>query len=91
MPCDKSALLDFLDVLNGNLTKKATLVAPGGTTRASPKSSRQRHPGHVVFHMAGTNDQFIERVRFPFSTGKNKVINPNPKRKQERIIHTVHI
>ena len=31
MPCDKSALLDFLEVLNGDLTKKVTLVAAGGT------------------------------------------------------------
>jgi hypothetical protein len=31
MPCDKSALLDFLEVLNDDLTKKVTLVAAGGT------------------------------------------------------------
>jgi len=31
MPCDKSALLDFLEVLNGDLTRKITLVAAGGT------------------------------------------------------------
>jgi hypothetical protein len=31
MPCDKSALLEFLEVLNGDLTKKVTLVAVGGT------------------------------------------------------------
>jgi hypothetical protein len=31
MPCDKSALFDFLDVLNEDLTKKITLVAAGGT------------------------------------------------------------
>ena len=31
MPCDKKALLDFLEVLNGDLTKKVTLVAVGGT------------------------------------------------------------
>jgi hypothetical protein len=34
MPCDKSALLDFLEVLNGDLTKKVTLVAAGGSARA---------------------------------------------------------
>jgi hypothetical protein len=31
MPCDKTALLEFLEVLNGDLTKKITLVAAGGT------------------------------------------------------------
>jgi hypothetical protein len=31
MPCDKSALLEFLEVFNGDLTKKVTLVATGGT------------------------------------------------------------
>ena len=31
MPCDKSALFDFLDVLNEDLTKKIILVAVGGT------------------------------------------------------------
>jgi len=31
MPCDKSALFDFLSVLNEDLTKKITLVAAGGT------------------------------------------------------------
>lgn len=31
MPCDKSALLEFLEVFNGDLTKKVTLVAAGGT------------------------------------------------------------
>ena len=31
MPCDKNALLEFLEVLNGDLTKKVTLVAAGGT------------------------------------------------------------
>jgi ABC-type phosphate transport system auxiliary subunit len=31
MPCDKSLLLEFLEVLNGDLTKKVTLVAVGGT------------------------------------------------------------
>jgi hypothetical protein len=31
MPCDKSALLEFLDVINEDLTKKITLVAAGGT------------------------------------------------------------
>ena len=31
MPCDKSALLDFLEVLNEDLTRKITLVAAGGT------------------------------------------------------------
>ena len=31
MPCDKSALLEFLEALNGDLTKKVTLVAAGGT------------------------------------------------------------
>jgi hypothetical protein len=31
MPCDKSALLDFLEVLNEDLTRKITLVAVGGT------------------------------------------------------------
>jgi hypothetical protein len=31
MPCDKSALFDFLEVLNEDLTKKITLVAAGGT------------------------------------------------------------
>jgi ABC-type phosphate transport system auxiliary subunit len=31
MPCDKSALLDFLEVLNDDLTRKITLVAAGGT------------------------------------------------------------
>ena len=29
--CDKSALLEFLEVLNSDLTKKITLVAVGGT------------------------------------------------------------
>lgn len=31
MPCDRSALLEFLEVFNGDLTKKVTLVATGGT------------------------------------------------------------
>ncbi len=31
MPCDKSALFDFLSVLNEGLSKKITLVAAGGT------------------------------------------------------------
>jgi hypothetical protein len=31
MPCDKSALFDFLSILNEDLTKKITLVAAGGT------------------------------------------------------------
>jgi len=31
MPCDKSALFDFLEVLNKDLPKKITLVAAGGT------------------------------------------------------------
>jgi ABC-type phosphate transport system auxiliary subunit len=31
MPCDKSALLEFLEVLNEDLTRKITLVAAGGT------------------------------------------------------------
>ena len=31
MPCDKTALLDFLSVLDEDLTKKITLVAAGGT------------------------------------------------------------
>src|SRR5271157_160452 len=31
MPCDKSALLEFLEVFNGDLTRKVTLVAAGGT------------------------------------------------------------
>ena len=31
MPCDKSALLEFLEVLNDDLTRKITLVAAGGT------------------------------------------------------------
>ncbi len=31
MPCNKSALFDFLNVLNEDLTKKITLVAAGGT------------------------------------------------------------
>jgi len=31
MPCDKTALLDFLEVLNEDLTRKITLVAAGGT------------------------------------------------------------
>ena len=31
MPCDKSALFDFLSVLNEDLAKKITLVAAGGT------------------------------------------------------------
>ncbi len=31
MPCDKTALFEFLEVLNGDLTKKITLVAAGGT------------------------------------------------------------
>jgi hypothetical protein len=31
MQCDKSALLEFLEVFNGDLTKKVTLVAAGGT------------------------------------------------------------
>jgi hypothetical protein len=31
MPCDKSALFDFLSVLNEDLKKKITLVAAGGT------------------------------------------------------------
>jgi hypothetical protein len=31
MPCDKSTLLEFLEVLNEELTKKVTLVAVGGT------------------------------------------------------------
>jgi hypothetical protein len=31
MPCDKSALFDFLSVLDEDLTKKITLVAAGGT------------------------------------------------------------
>ncbi len=31
MPCDKSALFDFLSVLNEDLTKNITLVAAGGT------------------------------------------------------------
>ena len=31
MPCDKSALFDFLSVLSEDLTKKITLVAAGGT------------------------------------------------------------
>jgi hypothetical protein len=31
MPCDKSALLEFLEAINDDLTKKITLVAAGGT------------------------------------------------------------
>ena len=31
MPCDKKALLEFLEVLDNDLTKKITLVAVGGT------------------------------------------------------------
>jgi hypothetical protein len=31
MPCDKSRLFDFIEVLNEDLTKKITLVAAGGT------------------------------------------------------------
>jgi len=31
MPCDKSALFDFLSELNENLPKKIILVAAGGT------------------------------------------------------------
>jgi hypothetical protein len=31
MPCDKKLLLEFLEVLNEDLTKKITLVAAGGT------------------------------------------------------------
>jgi hypothetical protein len=31
MPCNKSALIDLLEVLNEDLTKKITLVAVGGT------------------------------------------------------------
>ncbi len=31
MPCDKTALFDFLSVLDEDLTKKITLVAVGGT------------------------------------------------------------
>jgi hypothetical protein len=31
MPCDKSALLEFLEVFDGDLTRKVTLVAVGGT------------------------------------------------------------
>ena len=31
MPCDKNALLEFLEVINESLTKKITLVAAGGT------------------------------------------------------------
>ena len=31
MPCDKTALLDFLSVLDDDLTKKITLVAAGGS------------------------------------------------------------
>jgi len=31
MPCDKTALLEFLEVLNEDLTRKITLVAAGGT------------------------------------------------------------
>jgi hypothetical protein len=31
MPCDKSALLEFLEVLNEDLTRRITLVAAGGT------------------------------------------------------------
>jgi hypothetical protein len=31
MSCDKSVLLDFLEVLNEDLTRKITLVAAGGT------------------------------------------------------------
>jgi hypothetical protein len=31
MPCDKNALLEFLEVINESLTKKITLIAAGGT------------------------------------------------------------
>jgi hypothetical protein len=31
MPCDKTALLEFLEVINESLTKKITVVAAGGT------------------------------------------------------------
>jgi hypothetical protein len=31
MPCDKTALFDFLEAINEDLTKKITLVAAGGT------------------------------------------------------------
>ena len=31
MSCDKTALFDFLEAINGDLTKKITLVAAGGT------------------------------------------------------------
>jgi hypothetical protein len=31
MPCDKNALLKFLEVINESLTKKITLIAAGGT------------------------------------------------------------
>ncbi|MCW4018957.1 MAG: DUF6036 family nucleotidyltransferase [Candidatus Bathyarchaeota archaeon] len=31
MPCDKTALFEFLEVINESLTKKITLVAAGGT------------------------------------------------------------
>ena len=31
MPCDKTALFDFLEVLSEDLTKKITLIAVGNT------------------------------------------------------------
>jgi hypothetical protein len=31
MPCDKTALMDFLEAINDELSKKITLVAAGGT------------------------------------------------------------
>jgi hypothetical protein len=31
MPCDKTALFDFLEVLNEDLKQKITLIAAGGT------------------------------------------------------------
>jgi hypothetical protein len=31
MPCDKSALFDFLEVISEDLPKRITLVAVGGT------------------------------------------------------------
>ena len=31
MPCDKTSLLDFLEIINEDLAKKITLVAVGGT------------------------------------------------------------
>ena len=57
MPCDRSALFDFLSVLNEDLTRKIILVAVGGTAMTLLDllfiiKSKDRNPALVVLYMS---------------------------------------